>query len=121
MSSNFLNVRNTKLDFYKVHFKCQHDGETVLKAGEMAFFPGGPHDASMRLLDDKTITDRFPSNFLLEQIGIKSTMTAPEVVTLVRKCLEKTMVPSDHPEGQEELSVLLQSVLQFCEEEVNDQ
>ncbi|MBN2095918.1 hypothetical protein JW752_00770 [Candidatus Peregrinibacteria bacterium] len=113
-------MKSTRLNFYKRHFGCRHDGETVLKAGENAFFPSDPHHLSLRTASDGTTTNRFQSHLLLEQIGIQPEMTAAEVTALVRSQIDKTVAHSDHPEGQREVATLLQAVVDFCEEAVID-
>ncbi|MBU1018122.1 hypothetical protein KKA33_03800 [Patescibacteria group bacterium] len=110
--------RNTRLDLYRHHLKCQHDGEVVLKAGERAFFPSSPHHATFRSMGDGGETNRFQSNMLLEQIGIHPEMTAAEITALIRRRLSRTVTDSQNPTGQEELTVLLQSVVDFCEETI---
>ncbi len=113
-------MKKTRLDLYKGYFGCQHNGETVLKAGEQAFFPSDPHGAPLQSIDGGGITNRFQSHELLEQIGIQPEMTAPEITALARKKLRDTVAGTDHMEGREEMAALLKAVLDFCEDPVTD-
>ena len=110
--------RSTRVDEYKRYLKCQHDGEVVLKAGEHCFFPDSLHCTPSQSKNNGTSTNCFQSHELLSQMGIKTEMTATEIVALIRRRLDRMVIDEKHPTGQQEIVTLLKSVVDFCEEPI---
>lgn len=102
----------TRLDIYKTHFDCKDDGEAVLKAAEMAFFPAGLHnDALLRKLEDGSITNQKPSHNLFEAWGIQAEMTRDEIIA----CLSRIDVTELSGEQKE----IIDSAIRFTVQSID--
>ncbi len=76
-------MEKDRLQIYRKHFNCRHDGETLLVAAEHALFPEGPHNMPLQKLDDGSVTNRQSSRKNFEEWGVRAEMTRDEIISLL--------------------------------------
>ena len=69
-----------KIDDYKQHYNCSHDGEALLMAADMDFFPEGPHNAPFQALEGGGFTNHPSTRTLFEAWGIEIESNRDEIV-----------------------------------------